>query len=148
MSPVLALGVRLVIATIASPATDCIASPYGVEALAPHVYLTPGLRTQWITARVPPYEVQDYLFYGSVGFVYDFSLCGSPGPSAVITVSFDTILEVFDPSGKLIGFNDDYCGLKSCIQFVGTSNGWYTVRVKGYGASSGWTWVSYSMFPL
>ena len=57
------------------------------------------------------------------------SLCGS---------SFDTRLAVYnDCNSSYIGFNDDYCGSQSQLNFTYLSAGTYYVKVYGYDTSFG-----------
>jgi hypothetical protein len=107
-------------------------------------FVFPVQTVQWTQSTVAPHGFQNFFFYGHVGNVYYFSTCGSPA-GAPVPPPFDTIIEVFDPTGKVVAYNDDYCGIKSSVQFQALSEGWYTVKVLGYGGSGGSTWMSYCM---
>ncbi len=57
------------------------------------------------------------------------SLCGS---------AYDTKLEVFSACGAAyMGYNDDYCGLQSQLNFANMTAGTYYAKVYGYGTSFG-----------
>src|SRR5207245_10993392 len=109
----------------------------------------PSNDPQSIEATVKLYGHEDFFFYGDLGYpyFYYFSTCPAPGEPAV--AEFDTMIEIIDPTGKVVAFNDDgYCGLQSGVSFSPSFAGWYTVRVLGYADSSGTTDLTYSVYQL
>lgn len=92
----------------------------------------PNNNTQYLTSNAPTVVgstvTLSTCMYGGeyrlvnnlqAGYVYSFETCGD--------TDFDTQMTIYDNStGALVGYNDDFCGLQSKVQF--TSNG-NSVRV-------------------
>ncbi len=49
----------------------------------------------------------------------------------------DTILELYNSSGTLLAYNDDYIGLSSRIVWTATANGIYFVKIRPFGSTGG-----------
>jgi len=81
------------------------------------------------TASIASGGNSDYDFVVSSSTSVTFTTCGSVN-------SFDTTIEVLNDAGARVGFNDDSCGLLSNLQ-LNLGAGRYTVRVRGFGSSSG-----------
>ncbi|MBI3512378.1 MAG: T9SS type A sorting domain-containing protein [Bacteroidetes bacterium] len=88
--------------------------------------ITPTAATQ--TVAVPNAGLY-YTFNGIGGAVYQFSFCAADGGSA----SYDTQLTMLDNTGAYAGgYNDDWCGLQSFLQWTCPSSGVYRVLVARY----------------
>ncbi len=85
-------------------------------------YITPD--TVGSTKTLAYTTGQYALAYVTPGANYTVSTCGSS--------SFDSQLIIYDMSGNLLAYNDDYCGLQSTVNFVATSCGYVKVEVDQY----------------
>lgn len=73
--------------------------------------------------------------------------------SATVCCSGDPMLALFDPSGTVVAYNDDYYGLMPYLSYTIPATGLWTIAVTGYpdfsfagGGSSGWTYqATFSM---
>ncbi|HTE89135.1 MAG TPA: hypothetical protein VK639_09290 [Terriglobales bacterium] len=139
----LALGFSLTAATVSSAGNvPTSVFNYGFNYIYPYCYW------QSIKATVDPTGHEDFFFYvevvSSYPYFYRFWTCQTPGEPAV--AEFDTIIEIIDPTGKVVAYNDDYCGYQSLVEFYPSFKGWYAVRVRGWGYSSGSTNLKYRLF--
>lgn len=82
------------------------------------------------SATTKAYDVEWYTFTLDADyFDVAVSLCGS---------SFDTKLEIYDVcGGTQIGYNDDYCGTRSQIDFAFLEAGTYVAKVYAYSSYYG-----------
>jgi hypothetical protein len=88
--------------------------------------ITPTTTTQTVTV---PNAGLYYTFSGIAGVTYQFSFCPADGGSA----SYDTQITMLDNTGAYAGgYNDDWCGLQSYLQWVCPSNGTFRALVSRY----------------
>jgi len=82
-----------------------------------------------------------YRFYAYNGYKYTFKTgCGDGA-----TADFDTYLQLFDASCTQVIYNDDGCeNFRSTIEWAPTSSGYYYLKVRGYGTSTGSYTLAYN----
>lgn len=72
---------------------------------------------------------QYVLAFVATGNSYTISTCGSS--------AYDTQLTVYDDaSGSFLGYNDDFCGLQSTVNFTATTCGWIRVILMQYSCNA------------
>jgi len=76
-----------------------------------------------------PYATVAYSFDGTGNGTVVFSLCSDD-------TDFDTILSLYDVYDEFVGYNDDFCNLKSQISYTG-SDVYLSINIEGYGGASG-----------
>ena len=71
-----------------------------------------------------------YTFSAIAGGVYQFSFCAADGGAA----SYDTQITIIDDATSVYagGYNDDWCGLQSYLQWTCTTSGIYRALVSQY----------------
>lgn len=69
--------------------------------------------------------------------------------TATVCCSGDPMLALFDPSGSMVAYNDDWNGLMPYLSYTIPATGMWTIAVTGYpdfgfsgGGSSGWTYTA------
>ncbi len=83
------------------------------------------------SATVAAYDVEWYSFTLDGDYeMVSVSLCNG--------TNFDTKLDIYDAcGGTMIGYEDDYCGLQSQVDYPFLSAGTYFAKVYGYGSNYG-----------
>lgn len=82
-----------------------------------------------------PYGEYAYYFCAVTGGVYTFTFCEGGG-----SATYDTVLSVrgFNNCGaELRACNDDFCGLRSHIEFISPGEGNFIVVVQGFDGDVG-----------
>lgn len=75
-----------------------------------------------------------YSLQATAGCTYEISMCGT---------SWDTQITVFNPSLAVVGYNDDFCGLASVVNFTAATTGAYTIQVNQYNCTWNFTSAEY-----
>src|SRR6185295_18244539 len=90
--------------------------------------ITPG--ATWSNAGTTNVGAGNYYnFVATGGSMYYFSFCSADGSNS----TSDTQISILDNSGNYAGgFNDDFCGLQSYVQWVCPTTGTYRVLVNLY----------------
>ena len=90
--------------------------------------ITPGL--SWSNAGTSNVGAGNYYnFSATAGAMYYFSFCSADGSNS----NSDTQISILDNLGNYAGgFNEDYCGLQSYLQWVCAATGTYRVLVTLY----------------
>jgi len=90
-----------------------------------------------------------YRFFLTVGNAYRFTFCDpdSAGITSGAFATFDTVLEMMNPSCTVVASDDDTCGLSSELDFTPTVTGFHYLRVRGFsGADAGPFALAYRQF--
>jgi len=83
------------------------------------------------TSGAPRLE-RNYDFNAQAGGNYTFTFCSGGG-----TATYDTALSIWNQSGTTLQVcNDDFCGLRSELNWVAPTTATYTLRVGGFSTSS------------
>jgi hypothetical protein len=93
---------------------------------------TPTLTYKTHSAVLGSNCFKTYAFTLGINRTYRFSFCEGGG-SAV----FDTYVELYDASCKLVASNDDYCATGSQLDYRAPRNGTYYLKVMGKNGSAG-----------
>ncbi len=101
--------------------------------------LVPSSSARFVTGSVSLFAGTFYRIVQRSAGTCRFGFCAEGG-----SANFDTLLCLFDATGRLISQNDDFCGRRSEIRGIDLEAGTYFIAVSGSRVSSGTYRLSYS----